>query len=180
MESSIKHLVRTRHKRRGHGKRNASFGSRSARGCAVAVSIRIEPVAPPELFDVGISSQDQTALETWEVIEDILTRLTRLCPAFVTVEADGVWCIGFTGFKHGVWSGSELALRHAALDTQTYRWKAGGSSGYLVRFLEYRGTDLVLVLSPLAILSQFPQGEELVCRVREFVNRFHVREVSSC
>lgn len=114
-------------------------------------------------------TQPESVLDTWDRVQDLLLRATRLCPVRVWVSGFPLsldsCTLSFVGFKDAWWEGKALALRHALLDVDSYAWQEGGRSGSFLNLLEYQGSDLVVHLTSWVTLKGFPQGEGLACLV---------------
>lgn len=183
METSQKNLIRTRKPQRWyklprwHGRRLRHLPRfiqpQSGLGEQALLERQSIPDADPTstaCIDAGVEPSD--VLDVLNRVEDMMSRLSRICPGYVRVDGNACLTLGFAGFEHGVWEGDALALRYAVMDTQNYRWSQDGVNGSLVQFLDYQRGDLVISFAALQSLGTLPEGDYLAGQMREFMTRF--------
>lgn len=121
---------------------------------------------------------DREVLDALNAVEDMLTRLTRLCPARVKVDFTGAVAVSFEGFRYAQWEGGHLSLRHAVLDVQSYAWHQNGQRGSLIHLLDYTDTRLIISFAAPVTLHRLPKGDTLSGFVQGFFCRMQARSPS--
>ena len=57
------------------------------------------------------------------------------------------------------------------MDLDTYRWQAAGKRNEFVKFIDYRGDDLVCTLASMRLIETWPDGDDLIWQVKGFLLR---------
>ena len=107
--------------------------------------------------------------DTWWALEDLWSRLAMHGCVSVLVEGDTHELV-IHGFRHA-WDGAIGSLRREVMDLDTYRWQAGGARNEFVKFIDYRGDDLVCTLATLRLIETWPEGGDLIWQVKGFLLR---------
>lgn len=136
---------------------------------SAAASVLPLTMAEPPVCAVTIETGPQ---DIWWRIEDILARLALHCG--ITVErADrrgGEPLITVHGLKQ-MTQPELIDVRRAALNADSYRcWRDGRPLAF-VQTLDWLGDDLVLSLTPLAVLERWDEGPDVVWQVHSFMAR---------
>lgn len=131
-------------------------------------SARLIPVqAEPPAFDAV--SIETGPMDTWWALEDLWSRLAM--HGQVSVEAHGdAHALVIHDFRHA-WDGPVGALRREVMDLDTYRWNAAGTRNEFVKFIDYRGDDLVCTLASMRLIETWPEGDDLIWQVKGFLLR---------
>lgn len=117
---------------------------------------------PPPADAVSIET---SPLDTWWVIEDLLSRLAMHCP--ITIREGDVPEV----VVHGLRTASLGALRQAALDPDSYQcWRSGRPLAF-VRTLAFDGDDLVLQFMSCKVIERWDDDTDLVWQVKGFLAR---------
>ena len=122
------------------------------------------PLIPVEQFPVE-PWLEESALDTWNAVENIWRRLIVICPAMVSMYDDRVEVV-FVDAGTKDWDQDSTELIDSAQNPQSYRWRQGAQQGDLVQFIEMRGNHLVVNLTSTAQIARWPEGPEIVCLLR--------------
>jgi hypothetical protein len=108
--------------------------------------------------------------DTWIDIEDMWLRLRAHCTLKLSCQC-GIYELIFVGLETAPLNGQLSPLRQLASDLNTYAWQAGEHRGKFVQCIEYRGTDLMLQVKPVAHIERWPDGEDMASQVKSFMLR---------
>ena len=123
-------------------------------------------------------SLDRNALDTWSEVEDLRSRLARICHVTVVYGGDAVE-VSFAEVRADDWDDDSQALIERVQDVESYRWRQEGSRGDFVQCIEFRGADLVLTLASPQQLVRWFDGENIKLMVQHFLTQLQ-RGGASC
>ena len=132
-------------------------------------TLPIRPVEAPATAFAEVAVGDREPQDVWWGVEDLWLRLGTCLPmklerkdrqTFVVVE-------GFRDKRDG----PVAALRMHAFDPDTYTWHRGGRKGSFVEWIDFRGPDLVFLMTPAAAMNRWPDGRDLSWQVLNMVGR---------
>ena len=113
-------------------------------------------------------SLDRNPLDTWSEVEDLWSRLARLCHVAVVDGGDAVE-VSFAEVRADDWDDDSVALIERVQDVESYGWRQDGSRGDFVQCIEFRGTDLVFTLASPQQMVHWPDGENIKLMVERFL-----------
>ena len=113
-------------------------------------------------------SLDRNPLDTWSEVEDLWSRLARICHVAVVVSGDPVE-VAFAYVRADDWDDDSDALIDRVLNEKSHRWDQDGSHGDFVQCVEYRGAALVLTLTSPQQMGRWPDGENIKLMVERFL-----------
>jgi hypothetical protein len=131
-------------------------------------SARLIPVqADSPAFDPV--SIETGPVDTWWALEDLWSRLAMHGCVSVEMRGDAHELV-IHEFRHA-WDGPIGALRREVMNLDTYRWHADGRRSEFVKFIDYRGDDLVCTLASMRLIETWPEGGDLIWQVKGFLLR---------
>lgn len=137
-------------------------------------------VIPVEHFPVT-PCLEQSALNTWNAVEDIWCRLDVICQAIVSMYDDRVE-VEFADAGTNDWDQNSTELIDWAQNPQSYRWREGAQHGDLVQFIEMRGNHLVVSLTSIGQMTRWSEGRDIVCLLRSCLTQIgkSLTDTNSC
>jgi hypothetical protein len=117
-------------------------------------------------------------MDTWFEVEDLWSRLARICHATVVDGTDAIE-LSFANVCAEDWDDHSVVLIDRALYAKSYHWCHSGSCGNFVQCVEFRGADLVLTLTSLQQMTRWPDAENFKPMVERFLLRLQ-RGGASC
>jgi hypothetical protein len=119
------------------------------------------------------AAPDRSPLDVWPAVEDLWLRLAAVLS--VQVDSDGpAWRLVVKG--HRLAQAVQLQdLQPHALNADLFAWRLEGRRGTFVQWVDHEGDDLVFVLTSLATIERWPQGDDLAWQVRSLLGRHRMQ-----
>lgn len=177
LKAMAPHRVRVSHHQDGH----SEWFLPGAFGTAVQLLSRMpandtrfnRPVLTLLQSQDDVLEIDNPPQEVWWAVEDLWLRLAALLPMSVHLE-QGQLLLVVQAFRLAV-CGEVGDLRAAILDSETYTWRQQNERDAFVRLIEFRGDDLVYVLTPLNQMRRWSRGPDLVLQVQGLLAKLRAR-----
>ena len=125
-------------------------------------------VRSPETQPQAYESLDRNPLDTWFEVEDLWSRLARICHVAV-VDSGYAIEVAFADVRAEDWDDDSVALIERVQDVESYRWDRDGSHGDYVQCVEFCGADLVLTLASPQQMLRSPDAENIKLQVEHFL-----------
>ena len=135
-------------------------------------------VPQPALRPQDCASLDRNTRDTWLEVEDLWSRLDRICHATVVNGGDAIE-VAFADVRADDWDDDSVALFERVQNVESYRWDRDGSHGDFVQCMECRGADLVFTLTSPQQMVRWPDAENIKLMVQHFLTQLH-RGGASC
>ena len=148
-------------------RRSIPFGQCVRKAVAIPSAAKVL-VSQPRLQPQAYESLARNPLDTWFEVEDLLSRLARICDASVVDSGDVIEVV-FAGVRADDWDDDSLALIDRVTDVDSYRWRQDGSRGDFMQCVEFRGADLVFTLASPLQMVRWPDAENVQLLVDHFL-----------